>query len=128
MVFVKRLIFVLVFVPFGLGLVSLSVANRQLVTLALDPFSPQDPSISITVPLFICLFVTLIIGIGLGGMASWFKQHKWRKQARLKRYEAARWRHEADEQRSEIDQLKQVSAQPILSGSSVPQDQKKNVG
>ena len=81
-------------------LVPLSVANRHTVSLSLNPFDPQDPRLTIPdIPLFWIIFASLGIGIIVGGLGAWAKQGRWRKEARVKRREAAKWHKEADQLR-----------------------------
>ena len=81
-------------------LVPLSVANRHTVTLSLNPFDPQDPRLTVTdIPLFWVIFASLGVGIVVGGIAVWTRQGRWRKEARVKRREAAKWHKEADQLR-----------------------------
>ena len=92
-------------VPIGLVLVSLAVANRHDVKLALDPFSPEAPALDFTIPLYFIIFGALLAGIFVGGMMSWFKQGRHRRTAREKRYEAQKWRNEADRQQKRIEKM-----------------------
>lgn len=50
----------------------IAIANRQLVTFSLDPFSVSNPAeaVSIRLPLFVLLLVTLAVGAVLGGLAA----------------------------------------------------------
>lgn len=90
----------LILLAIAVVLVPLSVANRHGVSLSLNPFDPQDPRLTITdVPLFWVIFASLGIGIVVGGLGAWAKQGRWRKEARVKRREAAKWHKEADELR-----------------------------
>jgi len=94
--FIKNLILIAIAVV----LIPLSVANRHEVTLALNPFDPADPRLTITnIPLFWIIFAALGVGIIIGGLGAWAKQGKWRKEARLKRTEADKWHAEADQLR-----------------------------
>ena len=77
----------LVLIPLGLLFVVFAVANRHLVTVSFDPFNSTDPSLAITLPLFVVLIVVAIAGVLAGGTATWFRQRHWRRAAR---------RHEAD--------------------------------
>ena len=87
----------LVLIPIAVVMVALAVANRHVVTLSLDPFSPTDqPALTLEAPLFWFLFAAIALGIFIGGVASWAKQGKWRKEARSKRREADLWHKEAD--------------------------------
>ncbi|NVK35699.1 MAG: LapA family protein [Rhodobacteraceae bacterium] len=93
-------------------LVPISVANRHAISISLNPFNPQDPNLTLTdVPLFWVIFAALGVGILLGGFNAWAKQGKWRKEARQKRQEARKWHHEAD-------QLRTLSEQEKLSGTT----------
>lgn len=47
-----------------------AVANRQNVHFSLDPTSQTAPAIAFDVPLFVLLFVVLVIGVILGGVAN----------------------------------------------------------
>lgn len=77
----------LIVVPLGLVFVVFAVANRHVVTVGFDPFNSADPSLSVSLPLFVLLILVAIIGVLAGGFASWFGQRRWRRAAR---------RHEAD--------------------------------
>ena len=80
----RRLLQAIVLVPFAGALVGWALANRQPVTVSFDPFDPVDPAYDITVPLYLLGFAILIAGVVLGGIATWFKQGKWRRaRARL---------------------------------------------
>ena len=50
----------------------------------LDPFNPGNPALSVQVPLFVLLLLTLVLGLIAGSALTWFKQHKYRKAAREK--------------------------------------------
>jgi uncharacterized integral membrane protein len=74
-------------VPLGLLFVVFAVANRHVVTIGFDPFNSMDPSLSVSLPLFVLLILVAIFGVLAGGSATWFGQRRWRRAAR---------RHEAD--------------------------------
>jgi hypothetical protein len=77
-------------------LIAIAVANRKTVVLVLDPISPDNPVISLALPFYAYLFAMLILGVVLGGIATWFSQGKWRRMARERALEAARWKGESD--------------------------------
>ncbi|WP_198662758.1 lipopolysaccharide assembly protein LapA domain-containing protein [Cohaesibacter intestini] len=102
---IKRLFQLLILVPVGIVLVSLAVANRHNVHLALDPFSPEQPALDFSVPLYVVMFGSLLVGILIGGFMAWMKQGRHRRTAREKRYEARKWRNEADRQQKRVEKL-----------------------
>ena len=90
----RRIVSLVVFVPVGIVLVVLAVANRQPVTLALNPFRPEDSILSVTGPFFVFLFLALLIGMAIGSAVTWWNQGRYRKQARVEAKEAVRWQNE----------------------------------
>ena len=86
---VKRIVNVLILIPIAIVLIVLSVANRQSVTLALNPFRPEDQVLSLHAPLFVLLFAALILGLLVGAAVTWFNQGKHRKRARSQSLAAA---------------------------------------
>lgn len=89
----------LILAPVAIALVMFGVANRQLVTLVLDPVSGDPAALKITVPLFAFFFGTLAVGAIIGSMTTWFAQGRHRRNERqLKR--------ECDKLSGECDRLK----------------------
>ena len=84
-------------------LVTLAVANRHDVSLVLDPFNPTDPVLAAQLPFYAYLFGMLIIGVVMGGVATWFSQGRWRRVARARAQDAVRWRGEAERLSRERD-------------------------
>ncbi len=86
----------LIVLPIAAVIIAFAIANRQGVTISFDPFSdPGASSAVITAPLFILLFLVLVIGTFLGGVAGWLSQGAARRRARVARDEAERWHDEA---------------------------------
>jgi len=79
---IKRVISFIILVPVAVVLIAFIVANRTWVRLALNPFAPDESSLSFTAPFFVWLFVFLAIGILIGSITTWFSQHKHRKAMR----------------------------------------------
>ena len=69
-------------VPLAAVIIAFAVANRQTVTVSFDPFSPTSPASAATLPLFVVLFMALILGVLVGGIAAWLGQRRWRRAAR----------------------------------------------
>mgnify|MGYP001825875202 FL=1 len=108
----RKLINIIILVPVAIILIVLSVANRNWVTLALNPFDPGDTVLSVGAPFFVFLFVALMIGMVVGSLATWFRQGRYRKKARQEAKEAVRWHTEADKQRERVE--------AIAGGKSLP--------
>jgi uncharacterized integral membrane protein len=98
----KRLASYLIVLPVAIVALVFAVANRHFVTVSLDPFGERAPGLSFDAPLFIVLFLVLMLGVVVGGCASWLRQGRSRKAARLARAEAERYRAEADRLRAEL--------------------------
>lgn len=92
----KRVLTLLVAFPLGAILVAIAVSNRQSVALILDPFRPENPALSVELPFYAYLIGALVVGVILGGAATWMGQSRWRKTARAQGQRAARWQAEAD--------------------------------
>ncbi len=103
----NRLLWLFVAVPVAVVLIVFSVANRAPVTMLLDPFSRENPAISLTLPFFVFIFAALVAGLLTGGFLVWLGQGRHRKEARKQALEARTWRAEAEEQRKRADALVQ---------------------
>jgi len=78
----RRVVSTLIIVPLAVAIIAFAVANRQSVTLSFDPFSSTNPAYAATLPLFAVIFMALILGVLIGGIAAWIGQTKWRRAAR----------------------------------------------
>ena len=78
----RKVLTYLVLVPLAIVLLMFAVANRQIVTVSFDPFSTTQPALSFTMPLFVLIFLLVILGVLIGGIAAWLRQSKWRRNAR----------------------------------------------
>jgi uncharacterized integral membrane protein len=108
---IRKIVSFLVLVPLGLVIVALAVANRAAVTVSFDPFNAAAPAFVLHAPLFVLVFVLVIAGVIIGGIASWLKQGKWRRAAR-------RSESELRDARNEIDRLRREMA--VREAASVP--------
>ena len=70
-----------VLIPLGLIFIVFAVANRHPVTVSFDPFKSTDPSVALTLPLFVVIIAVAILGVAAGGIATWFRQRHWRRAA-----------------------------------------------
>lgn len=101
----KKILNLLVLLPLGIVLIVFSVANRQVVTLAFNPFRPEDQVMALHAPLFVFLFVALILGMLIGSMVTWLAQGRHRRRARQGARDAIRWQTEAESHRNRAEQI-----------------------
>lgn len=99
----RRIAWILIAFPAAVVLVTLAIANRHAVQLVLDPFRPEAPALSLVLPFYVYLFAALVVGVVLGGVATWVTQRHWRRSARTQTHEARRWHAEADRLARERD-------------------------
>ncbi len=84
----KRLVGWFILVPLCAVLIVFALANRQMVVVNFNPLAPvETPAPGLGVPLFLVLYVVLLIGVLLGGVATWFAQghHRQEKRRYLRR-------------------------------------------
>ena len=95
----RKFITALVVIPLGLIFIIFAVANRHWVTVSFDPFNSITPAIAVTLPLFVVIIASAILGVIAGGAATWVRQRRWRRAAR---------QHEADarQARAELTDLR----------------------
>src|SRR5882757_4235907 len=92
-----------VVIPLGLIFIIFAVANRHWVTVSFDPFNSATPTVAVTLPLFVVIIASAILGVIAGGSVTWFRQRRWRHAAR---------QHEADarQTRAELADLRAAAA------------------
>jgi uncharacterized integral membrane protein len=78
----RKIVTALILVPLAIIIVAFAVANRQAVTVSFDPTSSTNPAYALPMPLFVLIFIVLILGVIVGGVAAWVKQSPWRRTAR----------------------------------------------
>lgn len=89
-------------------LVTIAIANRALVTLNLLPEELSGFlgfSWSITLPLFVVIFMGIIAGVVIGFIWEWLREHKLRAAGK-------RTRKERDALIREVKKLKEPKAKP----------------
>jgi len=117
----RKIVNTVVIVPLALVLLAFALANRRFVTVSFNPFDPDDAVLALTLPLFIVIIASAMLGVLAGGLAVWFGQRRHRKAAR--RYEA-----EATQARNELAELWRNVAlsaparQPGVSPLAIAQD------
>jgi uncharacterized integral membrane protein len=98
----RKILAVLILLPLAILIVALAVANREVVTVTFDPFGGNDPALALRAPLFVLVFIFVLIGVIIGGVAAWLNQRKWRRAARRFEREAAVAGAEADRLRHDL--------------------------
>jgi uncharacterized integral membrane protein len=92
----RRFLTLAVLVPLTFVVGIFAIANRAMVTVSFDPFDSSHPALSFSLPLFVLIFVLVGLGVLVGGVAAWFRQHKWRMRARRAEAEARELRVQLD--------------------------------
>ncbi len=92
----------LLLLPLGAIALVFAIANRHVVTVVFDPFGNDVQGIHLTAPLFIVLFLAVMLGVLLGGFASWLAQGKYRRSARVARSDLAQMRNETERLRAQF--------------------------
>jgi len=93
----RRVLAWIVLAPFAIVALLFAVANRSWVTVSFDPFSTQAPAYSADLPMFLVIFIALILGVIIGGIAVWFGKIHWRMAAHRAEKENARLKAEKAE-------------------------------
>ncbi|SLN64749.1 hypothetical protein PSA7680_03418 [Pseudoruegeria aquimaris] len=89
-------------------LVSIAVANRQVVTLHLltdDIAGLIGVQATIQLPLFLIVFGGIVAGLLIGFVWEWFREHKHRAEAAREKREKARLARE-------VERLRETKAKP----------------
>jgi len=101
----RRVVGWVVLVPLCVVLIVFALANRQLVVVNFNPLVPSEALTTpgVGVPLFLVLFTVLLVGVVLGGVATWFAQSQHRRDERA-------WRRESERLNREVDALRRAPA------------------
>lgn len=109
----RRLVSLVIAFPLGILLVALAISNRHPVSLVLDPFKPEAPALSVELPFYAYLLGALVVGVLLGGAATWMGQSRWRRTARVQGQRAQRFELEAErlarEREADVVRTKQLA-------------------
>ncbi len=92
----RKIVAALVLATLAILLIAFAVANRASVTLSFDPFNAAAPAASVTLPLFALIIIVLILGVVIGGSASWLRHGRWRRTARRLERDVGRLREELE--------------------------------
>jgi|SRR5262245_49322109 hypothetical protein len=82
----RRIVRLFLVLPAVGVLAALGVVNDQPISLVLDPFQPASPAISVRpLPFYLYFFGALIVGVVVGGLATWLAQARRRPSAGISR-------------------------------------------
>ena len=103
---VNRIVGWVILVPLCLGLIIFALANRHFVVVNFNPFAPVEATVmpGYGVPMFVVLYVVLLVGVLLGGTATWFAQARHRRGEK-------HWRREAHMLNGELEKLRRHHGQ-----------------
>ncbi|MBN8979886.1 MAG: DUF1049 domain-containing protein [Rhizobiales bacterium] len=94
----RKIVNLLVILPLAIVFIVFALANRHLVMLSFDPFDPSDAALGLRLPLFVIVIAFAMVGVVVGGIATWFGQRHWRRAARANERDA----HEARTQLADL--------------------------
>ncbi|MEA3028170.1 MAG: hypothetical protein QOF91_3455 [Alphaproteobacteria bacterium] len=92
----RKFVAIAILLPLAIVIVMFAVANREIITVSFDPFDSAQPALALKMPLFLLIFALVAVGVVVGGIAAWLKQHKWRMRARRAEAEARELRARLD--------------------------------
>ncbi len=102
---IKRVVMWFVLVPFGVLMAIFALANRHTIQIGVDPISPQTPFWGpIELPLFVVIYICLIMGVLLGGVGGWFSQGKHRKEERRLRRDLNKVHKDAEAEKPPVSE------------------------
>jgi uncharacterized integral membrane protein len=106
-----RFLKALILLPVAILVVLLAVANRAPVQLSLDPFSQDAPEFATSLPLFAVIFASVMLGMVIGGTATWLSQAKHRRARRHYRREVGHLRSETERLRTKPSNVPALPSQ-----------------
>ena len=76
----RKFLTALIVIPLALIFIVFAVANRHFVTVSFDPFSSANPSVSVSLPLFVLIIAIAILGVIDAVFAPRLLKMGWDKQ------------------------------------------------
>lgn len=94
----RRIVGWFVLVPLCAVLIVFALANLQTVNVNFNPLATADilSATTFRVPLFVVIFGVLLVGVVLGGIATWFAQGAHRRDERHYKRETERLHRELE--------------------------------
>jgi len=113
---IRRIVGWFVLVPLCAVLIIFALANRQLVVVNFNPFASTDALVApgVGVPLFLVIFAVLLVGVVLGGIATWFAQRPHRRDEK-------HFKRETERLHRELEVARRSPSEPALSAQDFAQ-------
>ena len=113
----------LLWIPVLVFAVLFLVANRQAVSLSLDPFNASAPAVTtFPLPLWGWLIMMLFIGFGVGAFALWISARPKRAKARAEHRELKSLRRALTEERRRREEAERALQDAPRETRPPPQD------
>jgi len=94
----------LILAPIVVLMLAFAYANRMWVTVSFNPLASADlPSALVPAPIYAVVFVSIMIGVIVGGSSTWFSQGRHRRALRHAKAELERLRSELQAKRTPTD-------------------------
>jgi uncharacterized integral membrane protein len=116
----RKIVSAVILIPLLVIFVAFAVANRQSVTVSFDPFSSTAPAYAATLPLYAIIFVVIIVGVLVGGVASWISQRYWRRATKRLDAEVRTLHEEMDTMRRQLADTAPPQASPAVQPETRP--------
>ena len=100
---IRKIVAIIILLPLAAVIVLLAMANRQAVTVFFDPLLSGKPAFTATWPLFVVVFLALLVGVIVGGLAAWPRQRRLRRAARRAEAEARGLRAENETLKQRVE-------------------------
>jgi uncharacterized integral membrane protein len=91
----------LILLPVFLIVIAFAIANRRAVIVNFDPFDLDTPAVALEMPLFLVVFIAMLAGLLIGGLADWIAQGRHRRTARREKRHARKLEREVEKRREE---------------------------
>ena len=101
----RKFVAIAVLIPLAIIIVMFAVANREIDHRVVRSVRFRaSGACALRLPLFMLIFVLVGVGVVVGGIAAWLRQHKWRMRARRAEAEARdlRARLDAEQPRRDV--------------------------
>jgi uncharacterized integral membrane protein len=90
--------------------VTFAVANRQRITVNLDPLGVTNPPLTASPKAWTLALGMVIAGVIIGGAAVWLRQARWRRSARMLDREVRVLRSENNELKHRLETAETTAA------------------